>query len=64
MSEVTDKGLAVEPDYSRDRYDIASQWQLTWWAFKKHRLAIIGLWVVGLMYIVSIFCEFTAPNDP
>ena len=64
MSEVTNTGLAVEPDQSRDRYDIASQWQLTWWAFKKHRLAIIGLWVIGLMYIASIFCEFMAPNDP
>ncbi|MFY0634164.1 MAG: ABC transporter permease [Vannielia sp.] len=37
---------------------------MTWWAFKKHRLAMIGLWVIGFMYLVSLFAGFVAPNDP
>lgn len=43
---------------------IASQWQLTWWAFKKHKLAMLGLWIIGLLYFVSLFAEFIAPADP
>lgn len=43
---------------------IASQWQLTWWAFRRHRLAQIGLWVIVLFYIMSIFAEFIAPDEP
>ena len=39
----------------------ASQWQLMWWKFRKHRVAIAaGLVIVGL-YVVAIFCEFLAP---
>lgn len=47
-----------------DRTAIASQWQLTWWAFRSHRLAMLGLCVIGLMYFLAIFCEFIAPDDP
>jgi len=54
----------IEADHSKDRVAIASQWQLTWWAFKKHKLAIIGLWVIGFMYLVSAFAEVVAPDDP
>jgi len=39
----------------------ASQWQLMWWKFRKHRLAMAaGLVIVGL-YVVAVFCEFLAP---
>jgi peptide/nickel transport system permease protein len=42
----------------------ASQWQLTWWRFRKHRLALASLVLLILLYIVGIFCEFIAPYDP
>ncbi|MCZ6634614.1 MAG: ABC transporter permease [bacterium] len=39
----------------------ASQWQLIWWKFRKHRMAMTaGLVIIGL-YIVAVFCEFLAP---
>ena len=39
----------------------ASQWQLVWWKFRKHRMAMTaGLVIIGL-YIVAVFCEFLAP---
>jgi peptide/nickel transport system permease protein len=50
--------------HSNQELAIASQWQLTWWAFKRHKLAVIGLWVIGLLYVISIFAEFVAPADP
>ncbi|WP_026922950.1 ABC transporter permease [Glycomyces arizonensis] len=41
----------------------ASQRQLVWWAFKKHRLALVSAWLLGAMLIVIVLCEFIAPFD-
>lgn len=39
----------------------ASQWQLVWWKFRKHKLAMAaGLLILGL-YLVAFLCEFIAP---
>jgi len=43
---------------------VASQWQLVWWAFKRHRLAMAGLVVTALLYIVAAAPGFFAVNDP
>jgi peptide/nickel transport system permease protein len=39
----------------------ASQWQLIWWKFRKHRLAMIGSAVIIFLYILVLFCEFLSP---
>ena len=39
----------------------ASQWQLMWWKFRKHKLAMVSLSLIVVMYLVVIFCEFLAP---
>ncbi len=64
LPDQPDEQLAAAESHSADKVAIASQWQLTWWAFKKHKLAMIGLWVIGFMYLVSIFAGFVAPDDP
>ncbi|MDT8391278.1 MAG: ABC transporter permease [Lentisphaeria bacterium] len=38
-----------------------SQWQLIRLRFSKHRLAVISLRVLGLLYFTTIFVEFFAP---
>ena len=43
------------------RYYTASQFQLMWWKFKKHRLALIGTTILGLFVIVAVFAEFLSP---
>jgi peptide/nickel transport system permease protein len=43
---------------------VASQWQLVWWAFKRHRLAMAGLIVTAALYIIAIVPGFFAVNDP
>jgi peptide/nickel transport system permease protein len=43
---------------------IASQWQLMWWKFRRHKLAMICAVVVVLFYVVAIFVEFIAPYNP
>lgn len=44
--------------------DQASQWKLMWWAFRRHRLAVIGLIIVAMLYFVAAFAEILAPYDP
>ena len=46
--------IAAAPTAAPDRVAVASQWQLTWWAFKKHRLAMVGLWVVAFFYLIAL----------
>jgi len=60
---MSDTSVSVSVNNS-DHVAIASQWQLTWWAFKKHRLAMAGLFIICFLYILSIFAEFVAPSDP
>ena len=44
-----------------DRYFTASQWQLVWWRFRRHRVALIGGWVLLIMAILGTFAGFFAP---
>jgi peptide/nickel transport system permease protein len=41
-----------------------SQLGLMWRRFKRHRLALVSLWIVGLFYLVALLAEFLAPADP
>jgi peptide/nickel transport system permease protein len=47
-----------------ERYYLASQRQLIWWKFRKHKLAVLGVWVLGLLYLMAVFCEFLSPYTP
>jgi peptide/nickel transport system permease protein len=49
---------------SGERVFVASQWQLMWLKFRKHRLAVIGSTIVLVLYLFSIFYGFLAPYDP
>jgi peptide/nickel transport system permease protein len=46
------------------KVQVASQWQLIWWRFRQHKLALFSLIVLVLIYLVVIFGEFLAPYDP
>ncbi len=46
------------------RLAVASQWQLMWWAFRRHRAAMIGLWITLALYLVASVPGFFAINDP
>ncbi|MEX1018485.1 MAG: ABC transporter permease [Litorilinea sp.] len=49
---------------TEDRLSVASQRQLIWWRFKRHRLALISLIIVGLFYFSAATAEFLAISDP
>jgi peptide/nickel transport system permease protein len=42
----------------------ASQWQLMWWRFRKHKVAMFSVFILALLYLVAIFADFIAPYDP
>ncbi len=43
---------------------VASQWQLMWLKFRRHRLAVVCGVIVLLLYGVAAFAEFLAPYNP
>ncbi len=60
---------AVAPDApagadAEERVSVATQWQLMWWRFRRHRLALAGTVVVGLAYAVVLFADFLAYASP
>ena len=48
----------------KQRIFVASQWQLMWWRFRKHRVAMLCTVVVLLFYFVVIFADFLAYSNP
>ncbi|MBC7634004.1 MAG: ABC transporter permease [Acetobacteraceae bacterium] len=47
-----------------DRYAVASQAQLIWWRFKRHRMAMISMVVLAVFYILALGADFLATSDP
>ena len=62
--EEVDTGIVAGTGHRGSDVAIASQWQLIWWSFRRHKLAMVGLWVIGLFYLLSLFAEFFAAEDP
>jgi len=44
-----------------ESFYVASQWQLMWRKFRKHKLAVVGGGILTIFYILAIFCEFFSP---
>jgi len=48
---------------AEERYYIASQWELMWRKFTKHKLALLGGSILVILYLGAIFCEFFSAHD-
>jgi peptide/nickel transport system permease protein len=46
-----------------ERRFYATQWQLMWWQYRKNRLALIGMVVLGALYLIALSADVLAPND-
>jgi len=47
-----------------DAIDVAPNWKLVWWRFKKHRLALVsGVLIIGIA-LIALFPEFFSTNNP
>ncbi|RIK44276.1 MAG: peptide ABC transporter permease [Chloroflexi bacterium] len=48
-------------DAADERYYYASQWQLIRWRFMRHRLALVSLILLIILYLLATFAEFVTP---
>lgn len=54
----------AKPATKAEKLSVAGQWQLMWWKFINHRLAVAAGIVVITVYMVAAFAEILAPTDP
>ena len=59
----------VQPVGARDfeeeaGVEVMPQRQLIWRRFKRHRLAMVATVIVALFYLIVVFADFLATNDP
>jgi peptide/nickel transport system permease protein len=59
-----EKASASPVQNSEDKIAVATQWQLMWWRFRKHKLAMGGGVVLILFYLVSLGADFLSYVDP
>ena len=45
----------------QQRYYMASQWQMMWWKFRRHRLAVVSGAVLAVFYFSIVISEILAP---
>jgi peptide/nickel transport system permease protein len=61
QSPVAPEAQEAEASAAEERVYTASQGQLIWWRFRRHKRAMIGGVVLILLYTLAIFCEFVSP---
>jgi peptide/nickel transport system permease protein len=54
----------IETEHEETSLFVASQGQLIWWRFRRHRLALASAVVVIGIYLVALFAEPLAPTVP
>jgi peptide/nickel transport system permease protein len=59
--ELPESGVRIER--KAEAYYTASQTQLILWRLRRHKLAMISLFVVVALYLTAIFAEFLSPYD-
>ena len=64
MNAVASELKRTVPVDQTDRAFVASQWQLMWWKFRKHKPAIAGGLIIIVLYLIAIFSEVVAVYDP
>lgn len=66
MTDVIDKTNGADAAVIDEEQGMAfaSQWRLMWIRFRRHRLAMVGGVVLGVLYFGAIFCEILSPLTP
>lgn len=62
MSPSTQTGTSRRSRLKRP--EVASQWRLMWWKFKKHYMALIGMSVLAVLVLLATFAEIISPQSP
>ncbi len=57
------RGVPSATDEAEHHF-VASQWQLMWWRFRKHKLAMASAVVLAIFYIFAAGAEFLSSANP
>ncbi len=49
---------------AEEKLAVATQLQLTWWRFRRHKVAVASGVIVIFFYLVVVFADFLATTDP
>ena len=47
-----------------DAIDVAPNWKLVWWRFKKHRLALVSGVIFIVIALIAVFPDFFSTRNP
>src|SRR5215212_7774887 len=64
VDDIPADATVVVGTIAEERVSVASQWQLMWWRFRKHKLAMVAAVVVIFFYGSVILADFLAYADP
>lgn len=58
------KNKRKKSDKPGQEVEVASQWKLMWWKFRKHRMAMIAFPILIILYLMAVFADFLSPHLP
>lgn len=64
MAEIALPAEPLAATEAEEKIAVATQWQLMWWRFRKHRLAMLGSIVLIAFYLMAVSADFLAYVDP
>jgi len=54
----------LEVAVEEEEFNVASQWRLMWWRFRKHKVAMFAGVILAIAYLAFPFSEFIGIGDP
>ena len=57
-------GSAIPTSEDENELFVANQWQLMWWRFRKHKMAVVSALIVLFFYLVALLAPFLAYSNP
>lgn len=63
-SSLTDSARFETVSVEEQKLFVASQWQLIWWRFRKHKMALYSSFVLLFLYSIALVPEFYGPYNP
>jgi peptide/nickel transport system permease protein len=64
MTSQTTLNNEVNEKFKDEAFDVAPNWKLVWWRFKKHRLALVSAFVLLGIILIALFPDFFSIQDP
>ena len=64
MSTVIEAAPGPVTTAAEEKVAVATQLQLTWWRFRKHKVAVASAFIVAFFYLVAVLADFLAVSNP